>query len=38
MDFLNLHTYGYLFVWFIIYSFFGWVYESLWQVLMRDSG
>ena len=30
MDFLNLHTYGYLFVWFIIYSFFGWVYESLW--------
>ena len=31
MDFLHLHTYGYLFVWFIIYSFFGWVYESLWS-------
>ena len=30
MDFFNLHTYGYLFIWFIIYSFFGWVYESLW--------
>ena len=30
MDFLHLHTYGYLFVWFIIYSFLGWVYESLW--------
>ncbi len=31
MDFLNIHTYGYLFVWVIIYSFFGWVYESLWS-------
>lgn len=30
MDFFHLHTYGYIFVWFIIYSFFGWVYESLW--------
>lgn len=30
MDFFHLHTYGYIFIWFIIYSFFGWVYESLW--------
>lgn len=31
VGFINLHIYGYLFVWFMIYSFFGWVYESLWS-------
>ena len=35
MDFFHLHTYGYIFVWFIIYSFLGWLIETIYALFVH---
>lgn len=35
MDFTNIDTYCYLLIWFSIYSFLGWIYESVWVSINR---